>query len=969
MAHSLVDLRIPTTPRGSISSESAERQSFWNDFFACFAVSRRSVARYEFLAKRDSTGNHGFIDLLYPAQMAVEHKSRGEDLDAAMGQVKDYLASLTDAEFPWLLVACDFGRFRWENLLDGTSGEFALAELADHLDLFWWIGGYHGPRERVEDHEDVNLRATRLLAEVHDRLRRNGYRDHSLRVWMVRTLFCLFADDTWIWERNSFHTYLVEHTAPDGSDLGRVMHHIFEVLNTSPSERPAGLESSLAELTYINGDLFAEPLTIAPTDRDVREALLRACSFNWSAISPAIFGSTFQEVMQPEERRQLGAHYTSEENILRTIRPLFVDPLRSELAAATTKPRLRALLDKLKSLTFFDPACGCGNFLVVAYREIRQIETEALRRLRDLLAVEGQLILDVSLECQVRVSQFHGVEIEEFPAQIARTAMYLMDHICNREVSSEFGQVVVRFPIPSSPHIQVRNALRTDWQTDVLPADDCDYLFGNPPFIGRGYRTAEQAADMRLAFANASGHGVLDYVAAWYIKSADYISGSTNRATRVAFVSTNSLSQGENVSTLWPMLFAKGMHIDFAYRTFKWLNEARGLAAVHCVIIGMSHGAKASAVPLFQERRTGPDTPSVLERSDVKNISPYLVEGPDIVVTKRRKPLVPTASTAIYGSMPNDGGGLLIDPASLTEEMRERIALDFKLINLRRADHGKPPYTPFYPEGIDEVMADPIAARFVRRLLGGEELVNSIERWCLWLEAAPPGEVAKSPVLQRRIERVREHRALSDRDATRRLAITPSLFAERRQPTGRYLAIPRSTSGERRYLPIAFLDADIVATEQLITIDGASNDDFGLLSSQMFNTWLRTVGGRLKSDYRVSVSVVYNNFPFPDLEQASTSQLARFREATEAVLTARESFPGETLASLYGANTMPPALAVAHAKLDRAVDAFFGRHQHDGDSSRFKVLLARYVELVEQDALTFATPAKRPSRRRSSPTP
>ena len=469
------------------TSEKSESQTFWNEFFAVFGIERAQVAAFEQLAKRSSTGNHGWIDLLFPSQMGVEQKSRGEDLDAAMGQVLDYLPSLTPAEHPWLLVACDFERFRWRNLNDGTSGAFLLEELADNLDLFWWIARYPTPDQRFENVEDANLAASDLMATVHDRLADLGYGGHPLREWLTRLLFCMFADDTGVWSPAALQAYVAAHTAPDGSDLGPRLAHLFQVLNTPHEKRSSALDEELDQFTYINGDLFEETLPIPACDAEVRDAILLACRFDWTAISPAVFGAMFQNVMEPPERRQLGAHYTTEENILRTIRPLFLDDLEAELGRARTKPALERFLAKLASLTFLDPACGCGNFLVVTYRELRRIETEALRLLAPKQGRAGQLTVDVTLQCKVRVDQFYGIEIEEFPAKIARTAMYLVDHLANREVSREFGEHYVRFPIPAAPNIVHANALRMDW-ADVLPAADADYVFGNPPFIGHALR-------------------------------------------------------------------------------------------------------------------------------------------------------------------------------------------------------------------------------------------------------------------------------------------------------------------------------------------------------------------------------------------------------------------------------------------------------------------------------------------------
>ncbi len=480
-----------------VTSEQAEKQSFWNDFFSVFGVQRRQVAAYEAIAERASTGNAGWIDLLLPGQMGVEHKSTGKSLSEAMAQLVDYLPSLAPAEHPWLLVVSDFARFEWRNLETGVSGAFALEELADRADLFWWLAGYEVGHRSYPDEVAANLKATELLADLYDALLASGYPPGDLREWVTRILFCLFADDAGVWDRGRVSFVpCPTHTARDGHDLGDVIARIFRVLNTPLDERPGNVDDDLAQFTYINGDLFASDLWGVTGDSDVRRALLSACVFDWSAISPAIFGSLFQNVMTAKERRQLGAHYTTEQNILRTIRPLFLDDLAAELAAATSQPKLQAFHDKLSTLTFFDPACGCGNFLVIAYRELRRLETDCLRKLAEKQKRTGQRQLGLDLLCKVRVDQFYGIEIEEFPARITRTALYLIDHLENRRVSVEFGEHYVRFPIPAAPHIHIGNALIDDWN-EILPASDCDYLFGNPPFAGQATRSGDQTADLR----------------------------------------------------------------------------------------------------------------------------------------------------------------------------------------------------------------------------------------------------------------------------------------------------------------------------------------------------------------------------------------------------------------------------------------------------------------------------------------
>jgi hypothetical protein len=749
-------------------SEAAEKQTFWNELLGVFGMDRRQVAAFEELAKRASTGNIGWIDLLYPGQMAVEHKSAGEDLDKALGQLFDYLPALYKAEFPWLLVVSDFERFAWRNLDTGQSGEFALTELPHNLEVFWWMAGHGASPFTFEDEEEANLVATGHMARLYDELLASGYDAHALREWLTRVLFCLFADDTDVWDRAGFHTYVARYTHTDGHDLGPMLAQLFEVLDTPPEHRARTLDEDLAAFTYINGDLFANRLPMPSCNESVRNALLEACRFDWSIISPSIFGSMFQNVMQPRERRQLGAHYTTEQNILRTIRPLFLDDLEADLAAANTRPKLERFLDKLPSLRFLDPACGCGNFLVIAYREIRRLETEALRRLEIQRRRTGQRTMTLELLCKVNVAQFFGIEIEEFPARIARTALYLADHIANRAISAEFGELFLRFPIPASPHIDIANALRMDWN-ELLPADEADYVFGNPPFVGKKERSPEQRADMTFVFETAAAVGVLDYVTCWYKKAVSYIAGTS---AQVAFVSTNSITHGEQPAVLWAALHKPDISIKFAHRTFAWSSEARGTAHVHVVIIGFSAISAAKAKRQIWDY---PDINGEPVRREVTNINPYLADAPDTLVTKRRSPLVARIPEAREGSKLGDWGHLTLDTDS-----------------------------------VGAVEADPVAATYLRKLVGADEMLNDIHRWCLWLRDMDPADVQRSSLLRGRLSAVADVRAKSDKAQTEAMAGSPGLFLETRQPTTRYLFLPCVSSSRRPYIPLKFYEADVI---------------------------------------------------------------------------------------------------------------------------------------------------------------
>ncbi|MGF7218825.1 hypothetical protein GGR92_005004 [Spirosoma lacussanchae] len=568
------------------ASEDAEAKSFWDDFFNVFGVSRRRLAQFERAVERPGR-SRGFVDLFWPGTLVVEHKSRGRSLDDAYKQAVDYFVGLKDHELPRYVLVSDFARFRLYDLeeKDGERSyhEIPLAELHQHVKEFGFMLGYQKRTYKEED--PVNIRAAQMMGGLHDKLKEVGYEGHSLEVYLVRLLFCLFADDTSIFDKGIFQDYLTQNTREDGFDLGQQMAMLFQVLNTPADKRPKNLDDALAQFPYVNGKLFAENLMIPTFDRAMRQILLDCCGLDWGRISPAIFGSLFQSVMNPVERRNLGAHYTSEKNILKVIKPLFLDELWQEFRSLQPdRKKLTAFHKKLSGLRFLDPACGCGNFLIITYRELRLLEIEVIKALQ-----KGQQYVTVNDLVLVDVDRFYGIEYEEFPAQIAQVAMWLIDHQMNMRISEEFGQYYVRLPLRKSATIVHGNALRTDWQS-LLPDPKEEeptrysYIVGNPPFIGSKMMSIQQREDIKSVFGAVEGVGILDYVSGWYVKAAHYM--RENPATRSAFVSTNSITQGEQVSALWSEMFRQRAAIFFAHQTFRWSNEARGNAAVYCVIIG-----------------------------------------------------------------------------------------------------------------------------------------------------------------------------------------------------------------------------------------------------------------------------------------------------------------------------------------------------------------------------------------------
>ncbi|WP_259404655.1 DNA methyltransferase [Hymenobacter sp. HSC-4F20] len=879
--------------------EHAEAKAFWGDFFNVFGVNRRRVATFEEPVKKLS-GQQGFIDLLWKGTLLVEHKSRGKDLDKAVQQAKDYFPGLKDHELPKYILVSDFARFRLYDLDEGTSVDFALEELHQHLHLFSFLTGYQKRQYQAED--PANIKAAELMGELHDALLQGGYHGHKLEVLLVRILFCLFAEDTAIFEKDAFRAFLEEHTREDGSDVGTQLAQWFSVLDQAPQDRQRQLPAHLQQLPYVNGSLFTEFFPFPAFDKALREQLIRCTYFDWSRISPAIFGSLFQSVTDPVKRRNLGAHYTSEANILKVIQGLFLDELRQELAAAgQNRTKLDQLHRRLEKIRFLDPSCGCGNFLVVTYRELRVLEQEILERQFAAQVATGQTV-DLTLYARVQVDQAYGIEVEEFPARIAEVAMWLMDHQLNLRLSEAFGNLYLRLPLTRTAKIVHGNALTTDWEA-VAPKDQLSYILGNPPFIGQAWQTAQQKAEVAAVAKGLKAVGALDYVSAWLLKAAQYIQDTT---VKVAFVSTNSITQGEQVSILWGELMQKyGVKIHFAHRTFKWSNEARGNANVFCIIVGF--GLETPTQCALYDYPTPKAEP--LKRL-VPHINAYLVDAPDIFVANRTKPLSKVPQM-VWGNKPSDGGFLILS----TEEKNELLT------------------------------KEPSAAPWIRKYVGGEELIRGTERWCLWLVDASPSEIQRLPLVKARVEAVRKTRLGSIAPSTQKRAATPTLFVQVAQPDSDYLAIPEVSSERRIYIPIGFLPKEVIASNTVQMVPDATPYLFGLLTSTMHMTWMRHTCGRLKSDFRYSSSLVYNNFPFPS--SPTPKQVAAVEAAAQQVLAARAQFPMESLATLYDPLTMPPALVKAHQQLDKAVDLCYRAAAFPTELSRLEYLFAEYRRLTE----------------------
>lgn len=878
------------------SSEGAESQPFWEAFFRIFGVSRRRIASFE-RPTHKSDGKGGRIDLLWKGVLLIEQKSLGKSLDAAHLQALDYLPGLKEPELPRFLLVSDFARFRLYDLDEKTKHQFILADLHEHINRFAFIAGYQ--THKIKEQDPVNIRAAELMGKMHDTLRDDGYDGHNLEVYLVRLLFCLFAEDTGIFQRQQFQEYIEDRTGMDGSGLGAHLTMLFNTLNKPQGSRQGNLDEQINDFPHVNGKLFEESLDSASFNRNMRDSLLQCCALDWSRISPAIFGSLFQSIMDKGARRNLGAHYTSETNILKLINPLFMDALRAEFKKAKrNRNKLVAFHNKLSTLKFFDPACGCGNFLVVAYRELRLLELEILRATYQQ-AKQDQQLFEIQTMVKLDVDQFYGIELEEFPAQIAQVAMWLIDHQMNIKVSEEFGTYFVRIPLETSANIMHANALQIDWRHVVAP-DQLSFIMGNPPFGGKNFQNSEQKQDMKRIFSGAKYSTGLDYVTAWYKKSLAYI--VDNSEIKCAFVSTNSITQGDQVYMLWPELINSGISIHFAHRTFQWASEARGKAAVHCVIVGFGlNEVEKKRLFEYDDIRGEP------HETRAANISPYLVDANNLIIPAASKPLCDCAKM-VNGSKPADGGNLLLDENEKTE-----------LLQLQ-----------------------PEAAKWVKRFSMGNEFIKGISRFCLWLKNCPPEKLRAMPHVLKRVHAVKEMRSKSADQNTRRFAEKPTVFMSDRQSESAYLAIPAVSSERRKYIPVGFLEPSHIAGNKLHTVPNATLYHFGVITSLMHMSWMRVVCGRLESRYSYSANIVYNNFPWPD--EPTTKQSHDIETKAQLVLDARATFPNSTLADLYDPLTMPPALQKAHQALDKVVDRAYRKAPYPNEAERVAFLFDLYKQ-------------------------
>lgn len=905
--------------------EKGQTQLFHQEFFDVFGISVRRVASFEEPVKKLGD-KRGFIDLFWRGVLLVEQKSIGRDLKQAKTQALEYFPGLKEADLPRYILLSDFQSFELHDLEEDDALTISLADLPDHVEKFGFILGVQ--KRSFKDQDTVNILASELVGQLHDALQASGYTGHDLEQFLVRIVFCLFADDTGIFApRDSFLELLEKRTREDGSDLGGWLTQLFQILNTPEDQRFTSLDLDLAHFPYVNGDLFQGTLRIPSFDSAMREKLIEVCGFDWSKISPAIFGSLFQSVMDRKERRAQGAHYTTEKNILKVIEPLFLDDLHAEfgqLKARRDSRRyagLQAFHNKLSALTFFDPACGCGNFLIITYRELRNLEIDVIRELRAYYTAEDQQELDATELSLLNVDQFYGIELGEFPARIAETALWMMDHIMNNRLSLAFGQNFVRIPLKKSPHIIHGDALELDWAS-ILPPEHCSFILGNPPFVGAKYQSNAQRAQVRMIVDLGKSGGTLDYVSAWFIKAGEY---AKDTKIRIGFVATNSITQGEQVAQLWPILFDRcRQEIAFVHRTFAWGSDARGQAHVHVVIIGL---AGAKAMPKDRRLFSYDDINGEPSESLHSVLSPYLFDAsgladPHLAVKEASRP-INGLPKMIIGSKPIDGGHYIFN----AEEKQKFL--------------GK----------------EPGAAPLLRPYIGAQEFLNSGDRWILVLHNASPSLLATLPMVKDRIAKVRATRLASKSKPTQILAATPTQYHVNVLPNTPFLVIPEVNSNRREYVPIGWLEPPTIPSNLVRIIENASKPLFALLISAMHMVWLHHIGGRLASSYRYSIGLVYNTFPMPPVSKARLEKLEPF---AQAILDARRAWPDSTLAELYDPDLMPPELRQAHQRLDRVVDTLYRNQGFVFDRERVEHLLALYEKT--QTPLT-AKGKKRPSAR------
>lgn len=896
--------------QNATGDEKQEAQSFVRDLLMAYGISETKAALYEKRVQRSSTGNQGYIDALIPGLLLIEMKSAGKNLGLAEIQAMDYIQHLSDSETPRYILTSDFKNFRLLDLHAPKGKDlitFTLQELPKQAEALGFLAGYTTRSFGNLEQEEASIKAAKIMANLYEALEGSGYSDHEASVFLVRTLFALYADDSGVWARDSFTEFIETRTAADGSDLGPQLNMLFQVMNQPLDKRSTNLDELLAKFPYVNGGVFAEPLSMPSFDKKMRDQLLTACAFDWAAISPAIFGSLFQAVKSAEARRELGEHYTTETNILKTIEPLFLDELRDKFTNSKNDINaLKSLRKEIAEIRIFDPACGCGNFLVVSYRELRQLELDILLRLQELGDTTSipTLYFERS-DLAVQLDHIYGIEIEEWPARIAQTALLLAEHQANMAMEKALGKAPSILPLETVNGIHLGNSLRIEW-SEVVPSNDHVRIVGNPPFIGHQTKNIDQVEDLKAVWGKGYD-GYLDYVTGWFKKAVDYFQNT--QSGRFAFVSTNSIAQGVPVEPLFRPILESNWRIRFAHQTFPWESEAPGSAAVHCVITGFDKQEKSAPV-LFSYASSKSEPVAQV----VSSINGYLVDAPNIFVGKRTKPLSAQLPEANFGTMAIDDGNLIVEKTQ-----------------------------------ISQFQDDSIARQYLKRFVGSRELVQGLERWCLWLEQASGKDIQSSELLRGRVEACKAFRtAQSVTGDAYKYRDTPHLFRPNsKRPLVPYVCFPRVVSETRAFFTAAHLPADTIASDAVFTAEDPDGFAFAVASSSMLITWQKSVGGRLKSDLRFSSTIVWNNLPLPEVSPELRTQII---EAGKGVLAARTLHPERSLADHYNPLAMAPELLKAHAELDKVVDKAFGATRVlKSNEERQAVLFERYIELTEDN--------------------
>lgn len=836
----------------------------------------------------------------------------GQDVTAALETLKD--SELIARHGIRFVIATDFDTLAAYDLKAEERLVTDLAELNKEYAFFLPLAGYE--KAVMYSEHPADLKASEKMGQLFDLIReRNDLTKpediHALNVFLTRLLFCFYAEDTGIFEDKQLTSTLQACTRDDGSDVDQFFTDLFTALNLEDNApQRKRMPSHFQAFRYVNGGLFQDDEPIPEFGRKARRLLLECGALNWSEINPDIFGSMFQAVIDEGQRGNLGQHYTSVSNIMKVIQPLFLDKLHIELEQARgNEKKLKALLVRLQKLRIFDPACGSGNFLIIAYKELRKLEMEII----DALNAVGKQ--DVMYYSGISLTQFYGIEIDDFAHEIATLSLWLAEHQMNMEFKDKFGYAEAVLPLRDGGNIVCGNSLRLNWEDICPPGDEHGesyevYICGNPPFLGSGGRSAAQNEDMAVVFLNLGPFGGLDLVTAWFWKGAQYISG---RNSELSFVATNSICQGDQVATLWQPILNTGLIIRFAHQTFSWRNHAKQNAAVHVVIVGLSCKSDTTERFLYKS-----DPDGTIHKVITKNINPYLLDATNILVSSRRVPLCDIPSMT-KGNMPYDGGNLL-----LSTEEKENL-----------------------------IRSEPESQKWIKKILGAKEFLQSKERWCLWLVDATNEDFNNMPLVSERVKRVENTRLASSDAGAHRLAERPHLFRETRNPSS-YIAVPYVSSERRSYIPIGFLTSAVIASDLIQIIPNATLYEFGILTSEMHNDWMRTVAGRLKSDYRYSATLVYNTFPWPE---ASDTKRKHIESLAEEVLLIREDYPDKSLADLYDPDKMPAPLLAAHKALDRAVEALYRERPFRDASERLEHLFARYEKLIAAEQAN--KPAKR----------